>query len=494
MKKLFIIISVFIFTQGVAQQLPMTNLYTQNPFLQNPARAGGAPGTNLYALYKHQWDNTPQAPRTGILTADARLFESNHAVGGMLSFDKSNLIQNIQAQLAYSLYVPFNEKKTHYLSLGVQAGMFNQSIDFQQAIINNPNDPTINAGNSNATTYDAGVGLNYHFNGLNIGVACPQILGNTLKFRESNNNSIKYQLERQLFSSLSYRFAIGAEKKFSIEPLVVFRWYENLPWQYDAHLVFDYNQAFWISGGYRTYRYYNTLAEGGLNASIGTRIKNAVSVSYNFESRMNGVVNNYFGYSHEVMIGLRIGKNRKVTSLERRVDSLMQAQHKLKRKLQDNIDLTDSMKIELDSLKDMLNQSMEDIERANNFNKTLENKLNNVLTAQHNVSFKKLGEIFFAKNVFSLDAIAKSQADAVIASLKNRGTNNMIYIVGNASQEGGSNYNLLLSTKRAAFLKKYFIERGIRNNIILTSTGAEDPSTYQDLPKNRRVDIYLAGE
>lgn len=494
MKKLFIIIGVFIFNQGIAQQLPMMNLYTQNPFLQNPARAGSAQGTNLYALYKHQWDNTPQAPRTGILTADARLFESNHAVGGMLSFDKSNLIQNIQAQLAYSLYVPFNKNKTHYLSLGMQAGMLNQSIDFQQAIINNPNDPTINASNSNATTYDAGVGLNYHLYGLNLGVACPQIIGNTLKYRESNNNAIAYRLERQLFSSLSYKFAFGADKKFSIEPWVVFRWYQNLPWQYDAHIVFDYNQAFWISGGYRTYRYYNTLAEGGLNASIGTRIKNSVSVSYNFETRMNGVVNNYFGYSHEVMIGVRIAKNRKLANLERKVDSLSSAQSRLKRKLQDNMELTDSMKMELDSLKEMLNQSKEDIERANNFNKTLENKVNNVATAQSNVLFKKLGEIYFAKNVFSLDALAKSQADAVIDALKKRGQNNMIYIVGNASQEGSSNYNLLLSTKRAAFLKKYFLEHGINNNIILTSTGAEDPSSDKDLPKNRRVDIYIAGE
>jgi outer membrane protein OmpA-like peptidoglycan-associated protein len=74
-----------------------------------------------------------------------------------------------------------------------------------------------------------------------------------------------------------------------------------------------------------------------------------------------------------------------------------------------------------------------------------------------------------------------------------------MYLAGNASSEGATGYNQALSAKRSDAVKKYLEGIGISQRILLLPYGenswvTETQDDEADRAKNRRVDIYLAGE
>ncbi|MBK7957125.1 MAG: PorP/SprF family type IX secretion system membrane protein [Bacteroidetes bacterium] len=494
MKAKFLIIIIVLSGLSLgAQQLPYLNQYLINPYLANPAMAGRSEGFNIYGLYKHQWDNMPDAPRTGLITGDTRLMGSNHAVGALVSFDKSNLLSNFSVQGTYAYHLPFNKKKNHGLSLGLTLGLLNQTIDFQKANVLNPNDPFFSTNNANSTSYDIGLGLNYFYRGLNIGIACPQVFNNFLAYKNDANIANFYHLERQIFSSISMAFKMGPNKGSLLTPLFGVRYFKNTPLQYDAQLMFNWRESFWMGVGYRSAAIF---ARGGAHATAGVRIMKSASISYNFEMPVVKDMNFALGNTHEIMFGYRIGKSKRMEDLEKKMDTMGFNQRRLKRKLDESYEDAALLKNELDSLRQALGQSQAEIAKGAALTKYLSERNSNTSTNANGatVNYKKLGEVFFSKNVFSLDATAKAQLDALAESLKGKGTNNILYVIGNASQEGNANYNLILATKRASFAKKYLMEKGALNFIIITSVGAEDPSSDKDMQKNRRVDFFIAGE
>ena len=100
--------------------------------------------------------------------------------------------------------------------------------------------------------------------------------------------------------------------------------------------------------------------------------------------------------------------------------------------------------------------------------------------------------IYFDFDEFTLSEVSK---DKIKLFLKNYGNQiNEYLIVGHTDTKGTNNYNLLLSIKRAEFVKKILINNGInKNSIKILGKGEETlaVNTPDDTkqPANRRVEI-----
>ena len=102
--------------------------------------------------------------------------------------------------------------------------------------------------------------------------------------------------------------------------------------------------------------------------------------------------------------------------------------------------------------------------------------------------------VFFNYDKFNLSNNELTKLNEVIV-FANKLKDQSITIIGHTDTKGSDNYNLILSNKRANFIKKYLQSKNIINNIITKGLGEKSPliDTGDNKPeeKNRRAQIFL---
>lgn len=492
-----------------AQQTPVYNNYTINPFLYNPARAGDNPDGGVINLtFKKQWDRIPFGPITGNVTWDSRIKESNMALGASITHDRvGKHIINTIANFTYNYKIPFNKEKNHGLGIGIQAGIISQKFNFLDAVTTDGifSDQALLALNSRGTNFDMNLGINYFFKGLNIGFSVPQLLNGKVKFRGNGiaDESKQFQIEREYIVLASYeaRFGGNDKKTWMITPSVMFRKYKSIDPQIDVNVLFGYKQLVWLGGGYRTGGGYGGFIKpnaAGFHVTAGAGIKERVNLFYTFEMPMKDVRSN-FGYTHEVTIQCNLARKVDKNDYDKNKQRVDDELAKLNLK-------TDEATTKADEASDKGNQLDEKVGGIDNSLKEAFEKLNShekdiqeLASRLDNIVFKKFGSIYFENDKFVLTEEAKASLDAFKSKLSGMKGNYFIYLAGNASSEGKSEYNQNLSAKRSDAVKKYLEGVGISQRILLLPYGenswvTERQDNESDRAKNRRVDIYLSGE
>ena len=499
----------FTFVTVKAQQLPVYNHYTINPFLYNPARAGDNPDGGVINLgFKKQWDRIPNGPITGNATWDSRIKESNMALGVSLTHDKvGKYIMNTMASVTYNYRLPFNKEKNHGLNFGIQAGIISQKFDISGAITTDgiALDNTLINGNSRATNFDLSLGINYHWKGLNVGFSVPQLLNAKAKFRENGidkeTNMFHYEREYLVLASYEARFGGKDKKSWMITPSFMFRKYKSIDPQFDMNVMMGYKHLVWLGAGYRTGGGYGGIIKSnaaGIHVTAGAGIKERVNIFYTFEMPIKDVRTN-FGYTHEVTIQCNLAKKVDKSEYERNKKKVEDDIAKLNQKTDEvgskAIEAMDKGNDLADQVKNADNSIKEAFEKLN----AQEDNIKEIANRLDNIVFKKFGSIYFENDKSELTAEAKASLDAFKSKLAGMKGNYFIYLAGNASQEGATDYNLALSAKRSDAVKKYLEGVGISQRILLLPYGenswvTDKQDNEADKAKNRRVDIYLAGE
>jgi type IX secretion system PorP/SprF family membrane protein len=411
------------------------------------------------------------------------------------------------ASIAYNYRLPFNKDKNHGLNIGIQAGIISQKFNFLDAITTDGifNDNAVVSNNSRATSFDLNLGINYHWKGLNVGFSVPQVLNGKGKFRSNgvDNETSMFHYEREYLVLASYeaRFGGSDKKTWMITPSVMFRKYKSIDPQIDVNLLMGYKQLIWLGGGYRTGGGYGGFINpnaAGFHVTAGAGIKERVNLFYSFEMPMKDVRAN-FGYTHEITIQC---------NLVRKVDK--NEYDKNKKKVEDDLAKLDEKAEEagtkaLEAM-DKGNELTDQVQGVDSSLKTAFEKLNaqekdiqEIAQRLDNIVFKKFGSIYFENDSHELTEDAKASLDAFKTKLSEMKGNYFMYLAGNASQEGNTAYNQALSAKRGDAVKKYLEGIGISQRILLLPYGenswvTEKQDDESDRAKNRRVDIYLAGE
>ena len=486
-----------------AQQVPVSTQFIYNGYLYNPARAGQNTQYGLAFIdFKKQWTALPDAPITGIATFDSRIKESNVGLGGYLFTDNTSIVHEIGGSFSYAYHVPFNKEKTHNLSIGLSTGIIHQRFDFTEAIVDDPNDPTISNDNERSLAFDLSAGVDYQWKGLHVGIAAPQLYNNTVRFRDAEKSDITFKYNRHLFAYASYKQGLGKKKEVSLEPLVAVRWVKGLPAQFDIELLANWKDMVWLGGGYRSANSFVKAEAAGWNVTGGAGIKQRVGINYSLEMLANKANRNSFGYSHEVSIAYKIGNRyqKEFKKLDETADKVAGLDAKTNQLEKD----AEEAAADAQATKEQLEKGANDLTNLSNQvkdNKAALDKMQTIINEYNSgtaVSYKKLGSVYFNLDSYELTKEAKASLDALKNPLDKFTSNSFVYVVGNASYEANNMYNLLLATQRAASVKKYLDSIGVNKEVIILSAGEESPINGQtsegQKALNRRADILISGE
>ncbi len=300
MNRIFLIAILGLFSVNTlyGQQIPLYSQYYFNPFIYNPAMTGTDDKANVFLINRAQWTNIPGAPVTTALTLDGPIKDKKVGLGISLFSDVTDITERLGAYTSYSYRLVF--KDVHNLLFGLSLGVIENRMDFSKLIYKDKKDQRLLGQSQSKAAFDANFGVMYLWKNLEIGFAVPQIMANSLEYKNGDSRST-YNLSRHYLASVKYTFDINPEKNISVYPMVLMRYAPGAPIQYDINAVFNWKNTAWLAVSYRS------DYAVGINARI--RLHDNFSVGYTYELITNSL-GTYAGTSHEIMIGFMFGGSR----------------------------------------------------------------------------------------------------------------------------------------------------------------------------------------
>lgn len=301
MKKFLLSIVFILFVLlSKAQQIGMYSHYFFKPMVYNPAFTGNDGDINAMIINRSQWTDFNGSPQLNLLTLDGALI--NNKVGFGLSFisDRKGITKRIGGNMNYSYRLNINDDT--YIRFGISIGIIDQSINYSKALVENSTDPLLFNDIQRKTSFDANAGLAFIWKGIEFGFAVPQLAGNRINYVDNTNVRAYYTQTRHYMGTLKYKIFVSKEKGISIAPQVLTRFVPNTPFQYDATVMVDWKEKFWIGGTYKS--------DYAVGVNAGICLHKQVNIGYAYDYIIGGI-GKYSGMSHEIMVNFKFAKNKK---------------------------------------------------------------------------------------------------------------------------------------------------------------------------------------
>lgn len=289
-----LLVLVFI-SQGYAQQLPQYTQYMFNDFVMNPAIAGRNNYWEAKSNNRYQWVGITDAPRTYILSLQGPFKNLKMGIGGTIFTDIVGPTRRTGMNMAYAYHMKLNE--TYKLSLGINAGILQYSVDGSKIYPHDMGDPILSPNYQSALAPDLGAGLYFYSSKLYVSLGFPQIYQANLKFftyQQTKNST----LAMHFYGLAGYKFNLGED--FILEPAVLVKMVDpvqyHIPLKADLGLKLSYQNKVWIGANYRT--------KDAVTAMIGYMFKSWLMFGYSYDYSTTHL-RNYNSGTHEVMLGMR---------------------------------------------------------------------------------------------------------------------------------------------------------------------------------------------
>ncbi len=287
MKKInisIIIIIILAFAGNTnAQELKTYNLYSQNPYLYNPAFSVNNQLVSAYLNTHLQWVGLNGAPEVYSFGASSSFFK-NMGAGITLFNSKQGLVSNLDAKINYAYQINFS--KTHNLRMGTSLGIINDKLLVADALNVDMTDEKLTENYFNKTAFSTGFGLAYRYNDFDAQVILPQLY----EYNSSNIYTI---------GIIGYNF--GLNPSIDLKPSVMMRGAKTSPAQFDGNLMATWNKIVWGQIGYRS--------NNSFIVSLGTNVGN-YGIGYAYQANTAPISGSSSG-SHEVQILININKKEK---------------------------------------------------------------------------------------------------------------------------------------------------------------------------------------
>jgi len=303
MKNVIKILCILFFvygTQLIAQQLPLTSQYLTNPYLLSPAFAGYNEGSKVFLTYRKEWGDVQGGPKTATINTYFPVSERIW-LGGEVISDQTDISKVFKAQLSYTYHLPLSSTKHLYFSLW--GGLFQNSINLNEAIVDDPSDPIL-IGNSQltGTSINAGSSLIFRWRDGNFGFTAPYLFASEDAYAVGSGNNLLV-IKPQLIAHITYNFRLNYN--WNLQPFFVYRSIKDSPYQYDVSLLTIYKDNFWGGFMYRN--------SGKVGISLGGNLTKQLILNYTYELATKGMIANPSPV-HEFMIGFNIGSGEKYKS------------------------------------------------------------------------------------------------------------------------------------------------------------------------------------
>jgi type IX secretion system PorP/SprF family membrane protein len=142
------------------------------------------------------------------------LFKINSGFGAYILNDKLGPQNNLEAQASYAYHLGIKESK---LSFGIRAGMYSQTINFNEYKATDPNDPLLNAtGKESQVRPDLAMGIFYRKEKYYAGVSFNHLIKSTFDFGLSQRNA----LQSHMYLTGGYFYELNFDLRFQFMTLV----------------------------------------------------------------------------------------------------------------------------------------------------------------------------------------------------------------------------------------------------------------------------------
>ncbi|CAN5539148.1 hypothetical protein BH10BAC4_BH10BAC4_15360 [soil metagenome] len=229
-----------------SQQLPLYTQYAFNPYMINPSMVAYSNRPELNLLYRQQWANVQDGPKT--LQFDFQLpLNSKMAIGVNVNNDKSVLLSStsILATYGYKIQLAPN----HQLGFGLSAGIYSNKLNLDEVAPADLTDPVLLTSQNNSMVLDGQFGAHYKFKNFVVGYSLVNLL-NRSNYSTTTTGDLKtVQLRNQILFA-SYRFSLVPDALY-LQPNVAYRLSQNNLNYYEASLVTSYRNIIDVGGGYR---------------------------------------------------------------------------------------------------------------------------------------------------------------------------------------------------------------------------------------------------
>ena len=295
------------------QQLPIYSQYMMNGFLLNPSLAGNDGYTSINLTAREQWLGISTAPRTHAISVQTRLLKTSYiskstsvrrkitrpsregrvGLGGYIFNDKNGIIDRTGFQLTYAYHIPMDDKQ---LSFGISANAFQFSIDENEIVLFDKDDPYLMEYDKIIFIPDANIGVSFHTPELFVGVSATQLLRSALKL--GNQSYTNYRLLRHYFIMGGYKFDVTPE--IVIQPSILMKSSDSFrSFQIDLNARVFYRNDYWAGLSYRT--------NDAMVVMAGVKVSQYY-FGYAFDYSLSNIRKYSFG-SHEFLIAIKLGDN-----------------------------------------------------------------------------------------------------------------------------------------------------------------------------------------
>jgi type IX secretion system PorP/SprF family membrane protein len=219
--------------------------------------------------------------------------EGRVGLGGYVFNDKNGIISRTGFQMTYAYHIPMDDSQ---LSFGISANAFQFSIDEDEIVLFDLDDPLLMENDMIAFVPDVNFGVSFHTQELFVGISATQLLGSALKL--GKRSYANYKLLRHYFIMGGYKYEISPE--IVIQPSILMKSSNSFrSFQVDLNVRVFYMDDYWAGLSYRTNDAMVIMA--GLKVS-------QYYFGYAFDYSLSNIRKYSFG-SHEFVIAVKFGDN-----------------------------------------------------------------------------------------------------------------------------------------------------------------------------------------
>jgi len=277
-----------------AQQEIMMSQYMFNGLFLNPAYAGSHPYTSASLLHRAQWTQMEGAPRTSLLGIDGPVIGDKMALGFTLVHDQIGVSRDLElaGQYAYRLRVSDHGR----LAFGLKAGLSVYSAHLNELTYWDANDQVFQANIKNALVGKFGFGIYYNDDRSYIGLSVPTLYAADDALTASSTAA--HYFVKHYYLNAGRVFELN--ESFDLKPSVLVKVEPQAPVQADVNCNVLYRERLWFGAGYRT--------GDALVAMLEYQFTPQLRLGYAYDMTTSRL-QPYSGGSHEVMLGLDLGRD-----------------------------------------------------------------------------------------------------------------------------------------------------------------------------------------
>ena len=262
---LFVMLSLFVSKQVVAQTEPMYSQYMYNMLGVNPAYAGNREATGFNFYQRSQWAGLQGAPQTTSASLDGIISKSKLGWGVQIYDDKLGVEKADGVNLMASTKIRVTKKGI--LSGGLSRGPMNYRIDLMSLSdkVAQQNDPVYFA-NMNKWMPSVGMGVYYNTDKFYAGISFPNVLKSRLANIDLVKSGIQKVNQQHIFITSGYVFDISEEVK--LKPSTMIKMVSGAPIEADLNTNIWLHDVVGLGVSYRTGDAVVGMAEVQINDNI----------------------------------------------------------------------------------------------------------------------------------------------------------------------------------------------------------------------------------